>query len=179
METRAKITQITQAFPSRKTVLTIELDSSPAEAEKLVGKLLTLVLKPFRGHRSLDANNYYWQLVEKIAKARGISKTEQHNRLLAEYGAEQVKDGVIEWAVKDEAFDWTKSEDAHYRPSGITVPVYGKQCPVYWIIRGSHTYDTKEMSDLIDGTVYEAKEHGIETLTPDELERMKASWRAR
>jgi hypothetical protein len=34
------------------------------------------------------------------------------------------------------------------------------------------------MSRLIDGTVNEAKELGIETLTPAELERMKASWRA-
>jgi hypothetical protein len=44
------------------------------------------------------------------------------------------------------------------------------------VMRGSHTYDTREMSRLIDGTVEEAKELGIETLTPEQLERMKASW---
>jgi hypothetical protein len=32
------------------------------------------------------------------------------------------------------------------------------------------------MSRLIDGTVFEAKELGIETLTPNELERMKNEW---
>jgi hypothetical protein len=37
-------------------------------------------------------------------------------------------------------------------------------------------YDTKEMSVLIDGIVSEAKELGIETLTPDELERIKSAW---
>ena len=41
---------------------------------------------------------------------------------------------------------------------------------------GSSTYNTKEMSVLIDGIVYEAKELGIETLPPDELERMKVEW---
>ena len=55
----------------------------------------------------------------------------------------------------------------------------GKEVNFYKIYRGSHTYDTKEMSYLIDGTVEEAKEHGIETMTPDELERMKQSWQIR
>lgn len=32
------------------------------------------------------------------------------------------------------------------------------------------------MSQLIDGTVEEAKALGIETLTPAELERMKNAW---
>lgn len=42
----------------------------------------------------------------------------------------------------------------------------------YLMLRGSHTYDTKEMSVLINGLVEECKEQGIETLTPDELRRM-------
>ena len=44
------------------------------------------------------------------------------------------------------------------------------------MMRGSHTYDTKEMSRLIDGAVFEAQALGIETLPPDELERMKQQW---
>lgn len=180
METRAKITQITQAFPSRKTIVSLEIDSSPTEAEKLVGKDLTAEIKPYRKHRSLDANAYYWVLVGKIAKARNVSRTEMHNILLSEYGAESMVDGTLEWSVKAQTFDWTKSTECHYRPSGYSVATKdGARLPIYWIIRGSHTYSTEEMARLIDGTVYEAKEHGIETMTPDELERMKASWRAR
>ena len=37
--------------------------------------------------------------------------------------------------------------------------------------------NTQEMSRLIDGTVSQAKELGIETATPEELERMKNEWR--
>ena len=44
------------------------------------------------------------------------------------------------------------------------------------MMRGSHTYDSGEMSILIDGVVQEAKQLGIETLTPNELERMKNLW---
>lgn len=41
---------------------------------------------------------------------------------------------------------------------------------------GSSEYDTKQMSRLIDLIIDECKEQGIETLTPDEIARMKASW---
>ena len=40
------------------------------------------------------------------------------------------------------------------------------------MMRGSSTYDTREMSRLIDGLVEECKAQGIETLPPDEFGRM-------
>ena len=46
----------------------------------------------------------------------------------------------------------------------------------YMMLRGSSDYDTREMSELIDGTVSEAKQMGIETLPPHEIERMKKEW---
>ena len=53
---------------------------------------------------------------------------------------------------------------------------YEEKATFYKIYRGSHTYDTKEMSVLIDGTVADAKELGIETVTPTELAEMKERW---
>lgn len=44
------------------------------------------------------------------------------------------------------------------------------------MLAGSSTYDTKEMSELINGLVTECKEQGIETLPPDELARMMAEY---
>ena len=38
--------------------------------------------------------------------------------------------------------------------------------------------DTKEMARLIDGTIREAKELGIETDTPETLARYQAEWAA-
>ena len=42
---------------------------------------------------------------------------------------------------------------------------------------GSSRYTTEEMSRLIDEAVREAKSLGIETLTPDELARLKEDWK--
>ena len=44
----------------------------------------------------------------------------------------------------------------------------------FWV--GSSEYNTQEMSVLIDGIVQEAKQLGIETLTPMELARLKDEW---
>ena len=72
---------------------------------------------------------------------------------------------------------WEKLDTIHLRPTTATrILDDGKLYRVYIVMRGSHTYDTKEMSTLIDGVVQEAKELGIETMTPDEIERMKAAW---
>ena len=41
---------------------------------------------------------------------------------------------------------------------------------------GSSSYDTKEMSVLIDGIVNEAKDLGIETWSREEIDRLIAEW---
>ena len=43
---------------------------------------------------------------------------------------------------------------------------------------GSSVYDSREMSFLIDEVVKECKEQGIETMTPEEIERLKVNWRS-
>ena len=66
-------------------------------------------------------------------------------------------------------------EEPHCFPCG-TKTENGVELTFYKLYRGSHTYDTREMSILIDGTVDECKEQGIETMTPLELEHLKAMW---
>ena len=42
---------------------------------------------------------------------------------------------------------------------------------------GSSSYDTREMSILIDGVVSEAEGLGIITMTPGEIQRLKDNWK--
>jgi hypothetical protein len=51
----------------------------------------------------------------------------------------------------------------------IVEELNGKTFTHYRLIIGSSEYDTKQMAQFIDGIVSEAKELGIETLTPAEL----------
>ena len=55
----------------------------------------------------------------------------------------------------------------------------GNEVVFYRLMRGSHTYDSREMSELIKGTIQEAEDLGIETLTPRELEQILGKWKPR
>lgn len=177
METTGQITNITQTFPARETMVTIKVAAAPAEVEKLKDKELTIGLKRYRKKRTTDSNAFYWLLVGKLASHDRISRTEMHNRLLKEYGQESIIDGAFEWSVKPRDFKWERSEECHYKPTGKQVKLAkdGTLLDIYWVIRGSHTYNTEEMSILINGTIEECKERGIETMTPEELQRMFAA----
>lgn len=159
----------------KKWLITFETEELP-KYDELKDSDLDIEVKAYRKKRSLNANAYFHVLAGKIAEATGQSHTEAHNHLIAEYGQ---MDAEVQNIIMDDEIPYQKLETLHLRPTTATrLMDNGKLYRVYYVMRGSHTYDTKEMARLIDGTVSEAKELGIETLTPDELERMKASWKA-
>ena len=128
-----------------------------------------------RNKRSLSANAYFHVLCQKIAEMTNQSLTEVKNQMIAEYGQTDTDLGTL--ILRDE-IDWKKLPSIHLHPTAATRTLDdGRLYRVYYIMRGSHTYDTKEMSKLIDGVVSEAKEVGVETLPPAELERMIGRWK--
>lgn len=139
---------------------------------------LSIKAVKYREKRSLNANAYFHVLVGKLADALNISKPRCKNLLLHRYGQPYLLDDGSEAVVKSNVpvFQMLEQEQMHFFPCGSKVE-NGQELTFYKIRRGSHTYDTKEMSILIDGTVEECKEQGIETLPPEQIERMKAMWK--
>lgn len=137
---------------------------------------LKITAVKFRKKRSLDANAYYWVILTQLAEKLQTSKDELHNIMLGRYGqVDKDDDGnSIIFSLRSD-IDISKRYDIHAKPIG-TGTVSGKEFTHYVLLKGSHLYDSKEMSILINGLVDEAKEQGIETLTPDELERMINAW---
>ena len=155
--------------------VTFEVDSVD-EINGLTG-LLNIIVKRFTYRRSLNANKYFHVLVGKIADAHNppISKARAKNILLGKYGQREIfDDGPLIISVISEV-DMLEREDLHCVAAGYGT-ANDKEFTHWAVIRGSHTYDNREMSALIDGTVEDAKEMGIETLSPDEIERLKALW---
>ena len=138
----------------------------------------TYELKEHKEKRSLNANAYFWVLVGKIAKATHSTNQIIHNALLRDYGQIDIQDGVAQWVVLPESYKLTESDYLLATPNKVKMQSKKGEVQgiVYIRLRGSHTYNTEEMSRLIDGTVMEAKELGIETLTPFQLEEMKQKW---
>lgn len=174
MECRGKITKIEHEFFGPKEVF-ITLSLSGASVQKLHEfkslEELSITIKRYRQKRSLDANAYCWVLCGKIADLIGSSKDEVYEEMLQRYGYYyEDDDGYVPFTVRSSA-DISKF-DGHWkfiRDSG--------EFKTYLKIRGSSEYDSAEMAHFIDSIVLEAKELGIQTETPDEIERMKSLWK--
>lgn len=149
----------------------------PSGVNDIAGAKLTVTAKKYRKRRSLDANAYSWVLLDKIAKETGSTSEEVYEEMLRRYGYPLYDEDEKPVIISLKAGIDISALDIHLKLVGEG-HVQDKLFKHYKVIRGQSTYDTKEMSTFIDGIVSEAKELGIETLTPDELERMKAAWKA-
>lgn len=128
-------------------------------------------VEPYRGKRSLTQNSYFHVLLGLMASKLRTSTTELKNRLIADYG---VIDEDLPHVIMPDDIEWHKVDTIHLKPTTHTkVLDNGKLYRVYYVMRGTHTYNSTEMSRLIDMTVEEAKEIGVETLPPAELKRLR------
>lgn len=161
----------------QKAILTLNEDARQT-FENLKGcEKISIVIKKYRKKRSLDANAYFHVLVGKMADVIGNSKPAVKNMLLSKYGQYAIENDSLVHLIIREDIDVSEREDIHLSPTSCMKTLDdGKLYRVYRLMRGSHTYNTEEMSKLIDGTVEEAKELGIETMTPNQVEEMKQRW---
>ena len=151
----------------------------PAQAKAFVlnrGKSLYDVdVKKHREKRSLDANSYCWALLDKLADALHTTKEALYLHAVRQVGP--YKDFTLrEDEAKTFRVAWERlgtgwpTEQVDYDKGGDRVVIRA-----YY---GSSTYNTKQMSRLIDSIVEDCKALGIETLTPEQLAAIKEEWHA-
>ena len=130
---------------------------------------VSVEIKKWRNKRSLDANAYAWVLIDKIAAEMSLDKVEVYREALRDIGGVSEPVCVREDAVQKVIDEWVSGglgKQADIIPSKIP------GCVTVMLYFGSSTYNSKQMSSLIDHLVFEAKELGIETLPPHELQAM-------
>lgn len=169
-----RIVDIVRTFENGFRV-TFEVDSID-EINGLDG-VLSIVVKKLRRKRSLNANAYFHLLVGKIAEKSHTSKAYAKNLLMARYGQEEIINGERYIISALSSIPMCEREDIHCKAIGYG-HTNGKEFTHYCVMKPTHEYDSAEMAHLIDGTVDEAKELGIPTMTPNEIERMKQLWKA-
>ena len=145
---------------------------------------LSLEIKPYRRKRSLDANAYYWVLLTKLAKILATSNAELHNILLSKYGFAEIVDGkMLPIPVPDTDAAHRRvmeSQEYHLKPtSDVRMGNDGMMYRTHIMLRGSSTYDTAEMSRLIDGLVCDCRDVGMadaEIASPEERRILKEKY---
>lgn len=156
MECSGRLTGITKNFATGKYNLVFEIDGKNiSEVESLAKKeKLNISAVPYKKIRSTNANALMWLLLQRIADYLGCDKWEVYLKMLKRYGR------FTYVCIKPEAVDSLKREWRACEEIGELM--IGDQKAVQMLCYfGSHTYDTKEFSYLLNGIISEMREMGI------------------
>lgn len=140
--------------------------------DSLKDNAVNIEVKKASNKRSKDANALAWVLLDKLAEKTRIPKTEIYRSAIKEIG------GVSETVcVKTRAVDRLRSG---WEKNGIgwqtdTMPSKLPDCTNVILYYGSSTYDTAQMSRLLDLIIQECEQQGIPTLR-DEAEKLLGRW---
>ena len=151
-----------------------QLTAAKLLADELREGAISLECKKWRDRRSLDANAYMWVLVDKIAQKTRQKPVDVYRHLIKEIPGNSTLVCVQDKA-KDVLQEQWQAKGLGWQTEELPSKIDG--CTNILLYYGSSAYSTTQMSLLIDAAVDEAKELGIETLTPFELEGMKAAWK--
>ena len=134
---------------------------------------LSIDVKRYREKRSLDANAYFWVLANKVAERMSIPTEEVYRDCVKGIGGNNEVVCVRKEAVDKLCEGWNKNGIGWITES---FPSKIAGCVNVILYYGSSTYDSKQMSMLIDRVIDRCIDCGIETKTPAELALMIARW---
>lgn len=164
-----KITGLTfNADLSQNLTFTINEDFREAY-DDLKDKMLDIEVKVHHKKRSLDANAYCWKLIDQIAAKTGSLKVEVYREAIRDIPGVSYIGCYPNDKVEGVCRCWSRNGLGWFAE---TMPSKLDGCTNVILYYGSSEYNTWQMSRLIDRIVEEAKELGIETMTPEQVKSL-------
>jgi hypothetical protein len=162
-----------------KPVLALEVNENTETLFQIFEELkstekLSIKITKHTKKRSLDANAYAWVLIGKIAEKTNVPRVDVYRDAIREIGGNY---DVV--CAQDKAVD---SLCTAWQKNGIgwitdTMPSKLEDCTNVMLYHGSSSYDTQQMSRLINLLVQDCEQLGIETKSPEELDSLLNSWK--
>ena len=153
-----------------------DMGKAMAIVRNMKQKLYTLTVKVFRKKRSLDSNAYAWVLIGKLADAMRIPPTVVYKNAI-----QNIAGNYEILPIRDEAVEKFKRVWEKQGLGWPCVDMGPSKIQGYRNLRayyGSSTYDTRQMSMLIDSLIQDCKALDIETLSEEKLSAMMEVWYA-
>lgn len=120
------------------------------------------VIKKYKKIRNKKQNDKYWALIGELSLKTKIGIDELHFNMLKSYSPR--------YEILVPADDEIRGIEYYERKSKIRRED-GKEFYVYHVFTPSHELKTDEFAILLDGLIQECKQQGIETRSPEEIER--------
>ena len=177
-ELTGKITNVSMNYFSQKMQVTLELNERNGTMDMLdelkSHEKLTLKFGKFKKKRSLDANAYCWQLIGKIAEKTRVPKDEVYRQAIKEIGGNYDVVCIKEEAAESLMSAWARN-GIGWQSDTMLSKLDG--CTNVILYYGSSTYDTDQMSRLIENIIQDCKALGIEVKPEAEVNSLLNQWR--
>jgi len=168
-----KLTGLQRLFGG-EWLITLSTREDPSSMfDELKDAAVKVEIKKAANRRSRDANAFAWVLIDKIAEKTRVPKAEVYRQAIREIGGvsevvcvqEKAADRLCEGWQKN-GIGWQAERLPSKLPGCVNVVLY----------YGSSTYDTAQMSRLLDLLIQEAEQQGIPTLR-DEADALLSKWK--
>lgn len=171
MKLTGTITDIGFGYFDKKPFLTLAINESQTFKDNIDSlkdlDKLDIEIKKYRDKRSLDANKYYWSLLNQLSNVLQVGNEELHFNVLKEYGQVMLVPLL-----------------PHQKPSGYfkyyeeykKTTIENKEAIYYKVYKPSSEMDSKEFWTLLQGLESECKPFGIETLEEKKLREMMEAY---
>ena len=124
-------------------------------------------VKEYKKKRSLNANNYFWELTTELANVLKMDKEEVYFNLLQKYGQSEMVSVVANIDVRP----YFK----YYIEAGESI-LNGKTFKHYKVYKGTSEMNSKEMWILTEGLISECETQNIPTKPKEEITSLLESW---
>ena len=177
MQTIGTLQDISRDYKTNKFKITLLLEQreSISSLEEIKDDKLSVEIKKYRKSRSNDANKYFWKLLQEICEQKGIDTIEDYKNRVKELGIfKQFK--IMTQDVKTFEKIWTDRGIAWFCEILDTEYIGNTEFKIINAYYGSSSYNSKQMSRLIDNLVQDCKAVGIETKSDKEIESLLKEW---
>lgn len=175
MKITGKLVGINKDYLMQKDKITLVVNEklNPKEMEEYLDKPLDIEIKPERRKRGSNANGYAWALLGELQEKLNIPKEEIYKEYVRRCGPFEVvpiKTEAVQRFIEcwgNNGLGWV-CDTAPSKLVGYTNVI------TYY---GSSSYDTKEMSLLLNTIVDDCIDNGVPTKRKEEIESLLKEWR--
>ena len=169
MEIKGRLEAINRVDGRTYFALSTPEGSAAAELEKMKDNELRIKVVRYRKNRSLDANALLWACINDIANAVELDTWTVYLDLLRSYG----KSTFI--IVRPNMVDSVREQWREIREVG-PIEVKGKKAVQLQCFFGSSTYNTEEMSRLINGALQQMQDLDLPLPIPSDVQAALNEW---
>ena len=177
MELTGEIKDLSKDYKTDKPILQLVLNERDCllGLEQLKDIKLSIQVKKWRKKRSINANNYFWKLLSEYSEEKNVDTIEEYKERVKRLGIfrrfriEDKDKKTFEIMWQDKGIAWfCETADTEYIGD-----IEFKIINAYY---GSSSFNSKQMSRLINDLVEDCKEVGIETKSDAEIKSLLESW---